>query len=204
MNTEDIRKIFKGRRIGAIGKHKFFSVLVPFVEVDGKLNLLYEVRSQSVDQPGEICFPGGHMLPYELPQDAALRETSEELGISPYRIETVGRGDVLYGSANYTLYTYIGIIRKSDFGSLKPNDEVKEVFLAPVDELLAEEPEIHNEKMVAKVDESFPYDTLGIGQDYNWHTPEVEIPIYKVGDYVIWGITGRITKSVLEIIRSRG
>lgn len=200
MNTDEVRKIFKQHKTGAIGRHSFYSVLIPFVEKDGELNILYEVRSDEVNQPGEVCFPGGEMHPYEMPAECALREASEELGVSQYAIEAVGRGDTLYGSADFTLYTVAGIMRLNEYRKIRPNREVKEVFLVPVRELMAVKPEIHTEDMAAQIEKDFPYDRVGITKDYKWRTPKVEIPIYEVADHVIWGITGRITKSVLEML----
>ena len=53
-------------------------------------------------QPGEVCFPGGHVERGENPRDTALRETFEEIGVPIERIEVIGQGDTLYGYANYT------------------------------------------------------------------------------------------------------
>ena len=59
-----------------------YSVLVPLVEREGGLSLLYEVRAGSLRrQPGEVCFPGGRLEGAESPEECALRETWEELGI---------------------------------------------------------------------------------------------------------------------------
>ena len=45
-------------------------------------HLLFEVRADTLDrQPGEVCFPGGHMESGETPAACALRETEEELSI---------------------------------------------------------------------------------------------------------------------------
>lgn len=66
-------------------------MLIPLVEKDGELHLLFEVRAKHMEsQPGEICFPGGHVEQGENPKDAALRETFEELGIPTEKIELIG------------------------------------------------------------------------------------------------------------------
>ena len=62
MEIEDIKRIFSARTPGSIGKHRFYSVLVPFIiRDDGGLSILYEVRAAGIMQPGEVCFPGGHV-----------------------------------------------------------------------------------------------------------------------------------------------
>lgn len=58
----DIRNVYRGRQPQPIGRHRFFSVLVPVVEKDGQPHLLFEVRARAMEsQPGEICFPGGNV-----------------------------------------------------------------------------------------------------------------------------------------------
>ncbi|NEU34154.1 CoA pyrophosphatase, partial [bacterium LRH843] len=58
-----------------------FAVLVPLVQKQDELHVLFEVRAHHLRrQPGEICFPGGKIEPNDsTPQDAAVRETTEEL-----------------------------------------------------------------------------------------------------------------------------
>lgn len=130
MDINDIKKTYSEHTSRPIGKYKFFSVLVPFVEKEGKLNLLYEVRAKGMkSQPGEICFPGGHIEGGETPEQCAKRETCEELGIETEKINVVGQGDTLYGYANFTLFTFIGIINYQDYLNCHiQKDEVDEVF----------------------------------------------------------------------------
>ena len=132
-SIEMIRSVYEGRRPEAIGKHRYFSVLVPFVERDGELCLLYEVRAESVSQPGEVCFPGGHVEKGEHPCDCALRETYEEIGVPADRVRLIGPGDRLYGYANFTLFTYLGVVDYEDYKKAKlAEDEVSEIFLMSV------------------------------------------------------------------------
>ncbi|MBQ2617853.1 MAG: CoA pyrophosphatase, partial [Oscillospiraceae bacterium] len=39
------------------------AVLVPLLERDGALHVLFEQRDAHIMQGGEICFPGGHVEP---------------------------------------------------------------------------------------------------------------------------------------------
>lgn len=64
--------------------------MIPLVNTGGGDALLMELRSQKVRQPGEVCFPGGRAEPGETTVEAAVRETCEELGVTPDMIEVLG------------------------------------------------------------------------------------------------------------------
>ena len=53
------------------------AILIPVVRDKDEPALLMEVRSLSVRQPGEVCFPGGHIEAGETCIDTALRESYE-------------------------------------------------------------------------------------------------------------------------------
>jgi len=73
----DIEKIFSGRPPGIIGNYSYYSVLVPLVEKDGKLNLLFEKRASGLKrQPGEVCFPGGKVEEGETASESYLALTA--------------------------------------------------------------------------------------------------------------------------------
>ena len=59
LTLEKIQSIFKEREIKTVGEHRYFSVLVPLVQKEDGLFVLYEVRAEHMKrQPGEVCFPG--------------------------------------------------------------------------------------------------------------------------------------------------
>lgn len=82
MELEKLKRSLLERTPGLMDATGQYSVLVPLVEGEGGLSLLYEVRAGSLRrQPGEVCFPGGRLEGAESPEECALRETWEELGI---------------------------------------------------------------------------------------------------------------------------
>lgn len=211
MDISDIRTLYGARTPGVIGRHRYYSVLVPFCMApeeteDGNydLSLIYEVRSGTVSQPGEICFPGGHMEEGESPEECAVRETCEELGVDQASIEIIGQGDALYGAGNFTLYSYIGVIDFDAYQAAEPDpEEVSETFLLPVRTLLEAEAQHYGETMKPVIEPGFPYEKVGISEDYPWRTPSYDIPVYDIDGRVIWGLTGRITESIAETLRSK-
>lgn len=203
LTLTQIREAFTGRKPEAIGKHRYFSVLVPLVEKDGELHILYETRSRTMEsQPGEVCFPGGHVEPGENPKDAALRETFEEIGISPEKVELIGPGNILYGYANYTLYTYLGVVQYEDVQKAElAQAEVDEIFLVKVSDLEQSPPQVFRENVYTEIDEDFPYEKLGISRDYAWRVGQWDIPIYDIDGRIIWGLTARITGNLIDELR---
>ena len=106
------------------------SVLIPILEHENNLCLLYEIRSENLkNQPNEICFPGGRIERGESKKQAAVRETAEELLIEPESIEIIGASDILITPFNTIIYPYVGTVKdyKGTF-----NNEVKEVFIVPL------------------------------------------------------------------------
>ena len=79
---ENLSRRFGGHVPGLLGARAGYAVLCPLVERPEGVHLLFEVRSRTVSQGGEVCFPGGRMEPGEMPQSCALRETWEETGLT--------------------------------------------------------------------------------------------------------------------------
>ena len=65
------------------------AVAVPLLEIDGEDHVVFTVRSNTLRrQPGEISFPGGHCEPNDKSgAHAAMRKSSEEIGIDLHQIE---------------------------------------------------------------------------------------------------------------------
>ncbi|MBR0598994.1 NUDIX hydrolase [Sinanaerobacter chloroacetimidivorans] len=205
LTLNDFEEKFKGRTPKTLGVYRYYSVLVPLVEKNGELYLLYEVRSDSLKkQPGEVCFPGGKVEPDESPEECAIRETSEELNISPQEIQIIAQLDYMHTYSNFTMYSYLGMINYEVVKNMCVNqDEVKEVFLVPVSFLAENEPEIYNFDVIPDVGEDFPYDKINSKTGYNWRKGKSVVPIYEYRGRAIWGLTGRITYNLMNIVTEK-
>ena len=204
LKISEIEDIFKERRAGAEEFYKFFSVLVPVVERDGKLHLMYERRARHMErQPGEICFPGGELEADETTLECALRETWEEIGIPQDKIRIINQLDTIYTYSNFTMYCYLGIVDTEALDDLRLNpDEVQEVFLVSIDRLMETDPAVYLTDVVPVPPEDFPYDRVTGGQPYNWRKGRAPVPVYEEFDgNVIWGLTARITKRFIDAIK---
>lgn len=203
LKINDLEKVFEGRKSGAEYIYRFFSVLVPVVEKDGKLYLLYNVRAQHMErQPGEICFPGGEIETGETPKECAIRETFEEIGINKEDIRIISQLDTVYTYSNFLMHCFLGVVNEDALNNLNLNpDEVEEVFLISLDELMEMEPEVYKVISKPQIPEDFPFDRVTGGEPYKWRGGRSIVPIYDIDGRVIWGLTARITKRMIEALR---
>lgn len=195
ITIDNLRSKLNERTVGAVGKHKYFSVAIPVICDGDELSLLFEVRASHMKtQPGDVCFPGGHIEEGETPLESALREMEEEIGIPGSSVEVLGQFDTLYGFSGYSLFTYIVKVDKSALDNLKLSEnEVGEVFTAPL-KFFKETPPKDYSIDVVSVTKDFPYEETGIPSNYNWRKGKNVIPVYHYDGHVIWGMTGRIVE----------
>ena len=198
MTADDFKARWAGHKPGPQDLTGEYAVLVPLVERPEGLCLLYEVRASSLDrQPGEVCFPGGRMEPGEDPVACALRETWEELAIPPEKVEVVARLDFLTHQGGFAMYPVLGVV-SPDAPVVPGPAEVAEVFCVPVDWLRRNPPAVYTYDLVPNVGADFPYERIGFPQGYRWRGGKVEVPVYDWPGHPIWGLTGRITRHLME------
>ncbi|MBG9589799.1 NUDIX hydrolase [Cytobacillus firmus] len=202
MEIEKLAKRLRNRTPIILGSERFskFAILLPLVEINNEVHVLFEVRSLKMRrQPGEVCFPGGRIDPEDRDEEhTAIRETSEELGVDEDSITNVSPLDYMI-SFGQIIYPYAGIIQNPD--KIVPNpDEVEEVFTVPLSFLKKVKPETYHVNFKVEPEENFPFDLIAGGENYNWQTRRAEEVFYYFQDKVIWGLTARILKHFLEII----
>jgi peroxisomal coenzyme A diphosphatase NUDT7 len=203
MRITDLEEIFAERKPKPYGTYHYFSVLVPLVQKDGTLHLLFEIRADGLKrQPGEVCFPGGKLEKGETPAEGAIRETSEELNIPEDKIRIISELDYIYTYSNFTLYSFLGVIDHEEILKAQVNqDEVKAIFLVPLDFFLENDPYVTTLEVSPLVGDDFPYDLIKSQSSYNWRKGRTTIPIYNYEGNVIWGLTGKIIQNMVRIIR---
>ena len=144
---------------------------------------LFIIRAEHDQDPwsGNIGFPGGRLNPGgESPQQAAERETFEELALDLERAQYLGRINDLYGATLPVLVSCF-VYQLLEPATLQPNQEVAGTFWCPLSKLM--EPERQQQR-------SFFY-----------HGAEHTHPVVELLDPqqpLLWGITYRLICSFLE------
>ncbi|TKC18067.1 NUDIX hydrolase [Robertmurraya kyonggiensis] len=203
MDINHLRSLLQNRKPRILGSEDYsnYAVLLPIIEKDDGLHVLFEVRSHQLRrQPGEICFPGGRVDESDKNEEhTAIRETSEELGIAEEEIINVSPLDYMVSSFGSIIYPYVGFINES--AHISPNPaEVAEVFSVPLTYLQQTKPEIYHINFKLEPEEKFPFHHIRGGEKYKWQIRQMEEYFYYYEDKVIWGLTARILSHFLEII----
>lgn len=126
----------QGARPAASGLRRA-AVLVPIVARAEELAVLFTQRTAHLrDHSGQVSFPGGRAEPQDASAEiTALRETREEIGLEPGRVEIVGRLPDYRTRTGYLIAPVIGVL--SPPLELRPDaEEVESVFEVPLAFLL--------------------------------------------------------------------
>ncbi|MFB6153922.1 MAG: CoA pyrophosphatase [Halodesulfurarchaeum sp.] len=156
------------------------AVLVPIVERADGPHLLFIKRSDHLgEHPGQMGFPGGGQEPGDEDlRDTAIREAKEEIGLRPQEISFVGRLDDTRTTSRYAITPFVA--RIPDRRYQPDRREVSEVAILPLSELVDSE----NYEVERREHPLFGEST---------------VHFFHVGEYTVWGATGRILVQFLEL-----
>ena len=121
----------------AAGKITQAAVLIPLLLHEGGLSVLLTQRTQHLhDHAGQISFPGGRMDPQDLtPENTALRESQEEIGLNPANVEIVGHLPQYLTVSGYSVTPVIGLVQ-AQAKYVHDEFEVADVFEVPLSFLM--------------------------------------------------------------------
>lgn len=93
-------------------KLKCAAVLIPLVYIGNEWHILYTRRTDRVEShKGQVSFPGGACDEGETtPEETALREADEEIGINPADVQVLGRLSHLVTISSYRVSPVVGVI----------------------------------------------------------------------------------------------
>jgi 8-oxo-dGTP pyrophosphatase MutT (NUDIX family) len=159
------------------------AVLVPLFEKDGEAHVVLTRRPDTMPtHQGEVSFPGGGVRAGvdASPQDAALREAEEEIGLPPAAVEIVAELDTLATvGSRFTITPFVGIV--DPLPRLVPHPgEVVKILEVPLSELL---------------------DDDAFHEEY-WGSPDRAISFFELPGETVWGATARVLVAFLSHLLS--
>ena len=179
------------------------AVLIPLVEAGDEVCLVFEERAAALSaQPGDICFPGGRIEEGETPEEAAVRETCEELLLSPDDITLAGNLGPMLSISGKQIFVFAGIL--SGVPENYSEDEVGRLLVIPLADLSAAVPEVHDVALVPTPGADFPYDRIAGGRDYGWRASVRRELFYEWKGTTIWGMTAEMLHTFLAVIDGDG
>lgn len=200
----DLKKLFTNYTGNYSGFKKQSAVIIPIVSIKGILHVIFEKRAPHLkSQPNEICFPGGTLDAHESPEEAAIRETCEELNIDSTQIEVIGRMDSLATHFDMLIHCFIAYIHE-DYNNISPSkDEVAYIFAVPLEEILESAPERHILHANYKPSDDFPFRDIPQGKNYNFKNRDYEVLFYPKKKELIWGLTAKLLHQFSKFILSK-
>lgn len=174
-----------------------YAVLIPLVTTEEGLSLLFEVRSENVSQPGEVCFPGGRVEGGETAAQTAVRETCEELGVRPDQIELIGELPPEISRNSRNVFPVAARLRIGSTEDLRlSEEEVAEVFLIPESWLRGNPPARYD--LGVLTDDQLPAGLRRFMPNYDRYSRKYSTDYYEYNGHGIWGLTARILTHYLN------
>ncbi|WP_374398745.1 CoA pyrophosphatase [Flavobacterium sp.] len=132
----------------------------------------------------QIGFPGGKVEEYDADlEETALRETHEEVGIHPEKIQIIKPFSEIYiPPSNFLVAPFMGISHE-ELTFIPDLDEVKRVLEFSINDFL-------DDNTITKVRMTTSYAT------------DIEVPAFMVDKYVVWGATAMMMSELKETIKT--
>ena len=120
-------------RITGLRQLRDAAVLIPVVDRGDEASVILTKRAETLtSHSGQVAFPGGRIDPTDAsPEDAALREAEEEIGLDPGHVEIVGRMPDYVSGSGYRIAPVLSIVRPGFHLSINEH-EVDAAFEVPL------------------------------------------------------------------------
>lgn len=160
-------------------------VLVPLLRIQGAWHILFTRRTPSLpEHSDQVAFPGGRSDPDDLgPEQTALREAREEIGLKPEKVEILGRLKALRTITNYCVTPIVGAI-PWPYPFQLAEVEVSRVFTIPL-QWLADP----THRRILQRELPPPY------------SPVPVIYFDRYDNELLWGVSAQITMDLLRALQ---
>ena len=141
--------------------------------------LIYTQRSRHLStHSGEVSFPGGKAEEKDVSLfGTALRESNEEISLKSKDVTELGKLNYLISRHKIEVNPFVASVDQPQ--TLKPNEEIQEIFTVPLDFLL---------------------DPINIKREIiERHGSVWRVPTWSIKDQKIWGLTAMITVNFLNV-----
>jgi 8-oxo-dGTP pyrophosphatase MutT (NUDIX family) len=164
------------------------AVLVAMFDEGGEARVVLTRRSAHLrSHRGEVSFPGGRLDGEETPEDGALREAAEEIGLDPGPVVVVGRLSAVTTFASGSFITpVVGLLPGRPALVASPN-EVEHVFDVALAELA--DPGIFREEW---------WTVAGRGPLVGGDP--FPVWFFELPDDTVWGATARMLVELLRLV----
>ncbi len=161
------------------------AVMMLFYPKKDRTHLVLIVRnSYKGVHSAQIAFPGGKYEQEDTNFAAtALRETHEEVGIHPNKIEILKPFTELYiPPSNFMVYPFLGI-SKEELEFVPQPSEVAHIIELPLTVFL-------DEILVVETNLSTSY------------ADNITIPAFKIEEHIVWGATAMMLSELKEVVKN--
>jgi len=164
---------------------KAATILILYFEKEWKF-LLIQRSSHPLDKhKGQISFPGGSLEEGETPDEAALREANEEIGVDLEKLELLGKlTDLFVPVSNFLVNPYIAI-GKIDPSSLRMQEsEVARIISIKISEFLD--------------DSVVEYQSMKMANGFVLN----KVPVFHIDNNIIWGATAMMLSEFKQVLKN--
>lgn len=161
------------------------AIMMLFYPKKNKTHLALILRtSYNGVHSSQIAFPGGKVEKFDKNyQETALRETHEEIGITPESITVIRDFTPIYiPPSNFMVYPFLGFSENDLIFNLDPN-EVAGIIELPMTEFLDENIIISN----------------SMSTSYN---QEIDVPAFKIQEHIVWGATAMMLSELKDVLKN--
>jgi 8-oxo-dGTP pyrophosphatase MutT (NUDIX family) len=165
------------------GEPKISAVLVLLYPQEEVIHTMLTLRhAYGGVHSAQVSFPGGKEEGDETPEQTALREAREEVGVSEEKVEVIGRMTELYiPPSNFLVRPVVGVLdHEPKF--VKEESEVDQLIPTPLSVIIDEEIVKTREIEISALQRT------------------VESPYFDIAGQVVWGATAMMLSELKQIL----